>query len=49
MMRLTKIIFYLIILIGTIFIGLAYLGPMLGFDLSTEPTLVEIPFKLDID
>ena len=49
MMRLIKIIFYLIIFIGTIFIGLAYLGPMLGFYLSTEPTLVEIPFKLDID
>ena len=49
MMRLIKIIFYLIILIGTIFIGLAYLGPMLGFDLSKVPTLVEIPFKLDID
>ena len=49
MMRLIKIIFYLIILIGTIFIGLAYLGPMLGFDLFIEPTLVEIPFKLDID
>ena len=49
MMRLIKIIIYLIILIGIIFIGLAYLGPTFGFDLSADPTLVEIPFKLDID
>ena len=49
MMMFLKLFFYVIIFIGIIFITLGYLGPTIGFDLTIDQTLVEIPFKLNIN
>ena len=49
MMMFLKFFFYVTIITGIIFIALGYLGPMVGFELSIDPTLVEIPFKLNIN
>jgi hypothetical protein len=49
MMIFLKLFFYVTIIIGIVFFALSYIGPTIGFDLTIEPTLVEIPFKLDIN
>ena len=49
MMMFLKLFFYVIIIVGIVFIALGYLGPIIGFDLTIDPTLVEIPFKLKIN
>ena len=49
MMIFLKLFFYVLIFIGIVFIALGYLGPTIGFDLTIDATLVEIPFKLNID
>ena len=49
MMMFLKLFFYVIIFIGIVFITLGYLGPTIGFDLTIDQTLVEIPFKLNIN
>jgi hypothetical protein len=49
MMMFLKLFFYVIIIIGIVFIALGYLGPIIGFDLTIDQTLVEIPFKLNIN
>ena len=48
MMMFLKLFFYVIIIVGIVFITLGYLGPIIGFDLTIDQTLVEIPFKLNI-
>ena len=49
MMMFLKLFFYLIIIVGIVFITLGYLGPIIGFDLTIDQILVEIPFKLNIN
>lgn len=49
MMMFLKLFFYVIIIVGIVFITLGYLGPIIGFDLTIDKTLVEIPFKLNIN
>ena len=49
MMMFLKLFFYVIIIVGIVFIALGYLGPIIGFDLTIDQTLVEIPFKLNIN
>ena len=49
MMMFLKLFFYVIIIVGIVFIALGYLGPIIGFDLTSDRTLVEIPFKLNIN
>ena len=49
MMMFLKLFFYVIIIIGIVFIALGYLGPIIGFDLTIDQALVEIPFKLNIN
>jgi sensor histidine kinase YesM len=49
MIRLIKFFFYVVIVLGILFIAFAYIGPILGFDFTTQNTIVEIPFQLETD
>ena len=49
MIRLIKFFFYVVIVLGILFIAFAYIGPILGFDFTTQNTIIEIPFQLETD
>ena len=49
MIRLIKFFFYVVMVLGILFIAFAYIGPILGFDFTTQNTIVEIPFQLETD
>lgn len=47
MFRLIKFFFYVVTVLGIFFLAFAYIGPILGFDFTTQETIIEIPFQLE--